>query len=461
MLGNWMRTFGLALLTTVAVACTPATQETGTSPPSSPELSTTSAPTSTTTTVADAQAGLILNLDDVEALAADDGIRLEISNEAGVVLGRLDRGHTKLEVDSSTRRLTVRYLTADGEPAGVIWEQRAEMPVTNIRQPWRDRGECAATLPDGSSAPVILVWQSGGASAEYVDQLDGANGAVTVVSPIWWRLAPDGTAMSSTDPGYVDAVHNRNVAIWPAVAGFDADTHHLVFSDPERRSALAQQISEEARTIGADGVNIDVEGYRSVDSEAFLAWVEELGSLVHEWEGVVSYDLVPRSDRWDVTPQDLAFWSIAPARAGLSRATDCTVLMAYDEHNRYRPPGPVASPGWVEEVLVHALRHTDPNQLVLGVPFYGRIWDPEDLERPTAVGIGELEGLIGEGEVTPDPSYGLDRVDLADGRFFWVETTAGLEHRLDLVADYGLAGWAAWRFGFDNPGIWELVGGGP
>jgi spore germination protein YaaH len=294
-----------------------------------------------------------------------------------------------------------------------------------------------------------------------VDQLDGANGAVTVVSPIWWRLAPDGTAVSSTEPGYVDAAHNRNVAIWPAVAGFDADTHHLVFSDPERRSALAQQISAEARTIGADGVNIDVEGYRSVDSEAFLAWVEELAGLVHEWKGVVSHDLVPRSDRWDVAPQDLAFWSNAPLRADLSRATDCTVLMAYDEHNRYRPPGPVASPSWVEEVLVHALRHTDPNQLVLGVPFYGRIWDPEDLERPTAVGIGDIEGLIGEGEVTHDPSYGLDRVDLADGRFFWAETTAGLEHRLDLVTENGLAGWAAWRFGFDSPGIWELVNGRP
>lgn len=459
MLGDRMRIFALALAM-LAAACTTPGRQPGTSPASSPRAPITSAPTSTTTTTLPdtTPTHLSLLLNEVEALAVDHGVRLEITDQAGVVLGWLDRDDPELDVDPATERLTVRYLTPDGEPTGVVWDQEPEMPVTTIRQPWRGQGNCGVTLPDGSSAPVALVWQSGGDSAEYVDQLDGADGGVTVVSPIWWRMAADGTVVSWADPGYVDAAHDRNVAIWPAVAGFDADTHHLAFSDPQRRTALAHEISEAARTIGADGVNIDIEGFRTEDSMAFLAWVEELAALVHEWGGVVSYDLVPRSDRWDVTPEDLAFWSTAPLRTELSRATDCTVLMAYDEHNRYRPLGPVASPGWVEEVLVHALRHTDPNQLVLGVPFYGRIWDPEDLERPTTLGIGDLERLGAEGEVTPDSSYGLDRVDLADGRFFWAETTAGLEHRFDLVAEYGLAGWAAWRFGFDHPGIWDLVG---
>lgn len=452
-----MRIFEFVLVLTIAAACTSAIQEPATTT-SSLETTTTSPPTNDSTTVPDVPAPLSLILDRREALAADDGIALEVSNEEEVVLGWLDRDHPELEIDSSTRKLTIRYLTANGDPAGLMWEQEPEMPVTTIRQPWRGEGECVVTLPDGSSAPVVLVWQSGGDSATYLEQLDGAEGLVTVVSPIWWRIAADGTTVSSTDSGYVEAVHDRNAAVWPAVAGFDADTHHLVFSDPERRSELAREISEEARRTGADGVNIDIEGYRAEDSGAFLAWVEELAALVRDWGGVISYDLVPRSDSWDVRPDDLAFWSTAPLRTELSRATDCTVLMAYDEHNRYRPAGPVASPRWVEEVLIHALRHTDPNQLVLGVPFYGRVWDPEDLQRPTAVGIGDLERLIEEGDVTFDPRYGLDRVDLADGRFLWAETSAGLGHRLDLVADYGLAGWAAWRFGFDGPAIWELVG---
>lgn len=41
------------------------------------------------------------------------------------------------------------------------------------------------------------------------------------------------------------------------------------------------------------------------------------------------------------------------------------------------------------------------------------------------MGIGDLEQLMGDGEVSFDPAYGLDRVELTDGRFFWAETAAG------------------------------------
>jgi len=447
-----MRAFRPALAFTIAsVACAPMAEAPTTTPPPS-STSTTSTPATTQAT-----ADVTLVLDEAEALAVDRGIRLEISNEVGEVLGWLDRDHPELDVDPSIPGLHIRYLSAGGQPGGVAWYQELDTPLTTVRQPWRGRGECKVRLPDGSSAPVILVWQSGGSTATYTYQVDGADGMVTVVSPVWWRMGADGSVRSTTDADYVAAVHERNVAIWPAVAGFDADTHRLVFSDRQRRSSLAAEISEEARRIGADGVNIDIEGYRVEDSEGFLAWVEELAALVHDWGGVVSHDLIPRSDTWEVGPEELSFWSTAPPRTELSRATDCTVLMAYDQHNRYRPAGPVASPGWVEEVLVHALRHTDAANLVLGVPFYGLVWDPADLEHPEVTGISDLGKLMGDGEVSFDGSYGLDRVDLPDGRFFWAETTAGLEHRFDLVTEYRLAGWAAWRFGFDNPGIWELV----
>jgi spore germination protein YaaH len=453
-----MRTFGLTLLSTaLVIACTPNVSEPAGIIPSSVTPPTTTAVDVGTTTTANSALPIELIIDEVEALAVDGGIRLEVRDDTGRFLGWLERDHPQLVVGPSTRRVTVRYHTAEGRPTDVVWEQSTELPMTTIAQPWRGQGECAATLPDGSSAPVALVWQSGGNSTDYIEQLDRADGVVNVVSPVWWRMAADGHLAGSADPGYVDAVRDRNVAIWPAVAGFDADVHHAVFSDPDRRSALAQQLSNEAERIGADGVNIDIEGYRAGDAQAFLVWVEELADLVRDWGGVVSLDLVPRSDTWDVGPEDLSFWSNAPLRTELAAATDCTILMAYDQHNRYRPAGPVAAPPWVEEVLGYALRHVDPAQLVLGVPFYGRIWDPAELGRPTAVGIGELSELLDEGEIGFDPAYGIDRIDMADGRFFWAETPRGLEHRFELMEDYGLAGWAAWRFGFDSPEVWDVV----
>jgi hypothetical protein len=93
------------------------------------------------------------------------------------------------------------------------------------------------------------------------------------------------------------------------------------------------------------------------------------------------------------------------------------------------------------------------------MPLYALLWDPADLESPRAVGLDDIDGLVSGGTASFDATHGLDRVELEDGRFLWAEGTAGLEHRLDLVDEYGLAGWAAWRFGFDHPGIWELIAG--
>lgn len=453
-----MRSLWPAVVLVVA-ACAPTTTTPGTVSTAPPEPSSTSTATvttfTTTTTIPEPDGKLVLS--DEEAVAVAGGVRLEVRDGSGRVLGWLDRDQRELAVDSSTARVTLRYPGGARAPGGVSWEQETDTPVTVIRQPWRGDGECAARLPDGSTAPVAMVWQSGGDTSTYLEQLERAGDVVNVVSPIWWRMRADGSVASLADAGYVSAVHERNVALWPAVAGFDADAHHVVFSSPQRRSELAKQLSDEARRIGADGFNIDLEGYRVEDSDGFLAWVEELADLVHGWGGTVSYDLVPRSDTWDVTPEDLEFWSTAPQRTALSRVTDCTILMAYDEHNRYRPAGPVASPSWVEEVLTYELRHADPAELVLGVPFYARIWDPAELDSPTAVGIGELDSLIDQGDVFRDPATGLDRVVLPDGRFFWAETPEGLGHRFDLVDEYGLAGWAAWRFGFDSPDVWDLI----
>ena len=139
----------------------------------------------------------------------------------------------------------------DGADSEVSWSQTvsAESPV--LVQPWRTtERRCELADPDDR---VAVIWQSLGDRASYRAQLDAAPDLVTVVSPIWWFVQADGTISDRTDPGYVEDVHERGRAIWPAVAGLDADANHVAFSDPARRLALAQQLSERANAIGADG----------------------------------------------------------------------------------------------------------------------------------------------------------------------------------------------------------------
>ena len=258
------------------------------------------------------------------------------------------------------------------------------------------------------------------------------------------------------DSSFIASVHARGLEAWPAIASLDADRIALAMADP---AGLAADISAAAAAAGADGVNIDLEGFRFEDAEAVVTFAAELTRLVHEWGGVTSLDITPRTDSWDITSIDFdaEFWSQAPPRRELAEAVDYLILMAYDEHNRHRPAGPVASPHWVEDVTRYLLRYTDSHRLILGVPFYGRQWGPNLFDAPRARGIGSLTASESSGVRSYDARFGLDRVDFGNGTYLWSETPQGLAHRVALKDELGLAGLAAWRLGFDSQSIWPVI----
>ncbi|MEE8330493.1 MAG: glycosyl hydrolase family 18 protein [Acidimicrobiia bacterium] len=342
--------------------------------------------------------------------------------------------------------LTITY--ASGETTDVSWSQVVTGPTITLRQPWR--GSVSPTAGD-----IVLAWQSTGSSAEYLSQIDAAPG-LTVTSPIWWRLDAAGDIAGSGDAAFVQSAHGRGVDVWPGIASLDADNIHAAMADPE---GMAAQVASLAAATGADGVNIDLEGFQHEDAAAVTAFAAELTRLVHGWGGLVSLDITPRTDTWEITAIDFdaGFWSGAPQRRRLAVAVDYLILMAYDEYNAHRPTGPVASPHWVEDTTRYLLRYTDSDRLILGVPFYGRLWGPDLFDRPRAIGIGSLTASESRDARSFDERFGLERVDVADGTYLWSETPEGLGHRVKLRDELGLAGIAAWRLGFDSPAIWPVI----
>jgi len=161
-------------------------------------------------------------------------------------------------------------------------------------------------------------------------------------------------------------------------------------------------------------------------------------------------------------------WSLIYDRRALSESADYVMVMAYDEHWGTSPvAGSVASLPWVERGLQGVLQEIPADKLLLGIPFYTRLW--------------EIEYLEGGGEKVSSRAYGMERirsilkeegaaVDFCEesgqnvavfqkgSKYYkvWLEDLTSLESRLSLVDKYGLAGVAAWRRGFESDEIWEL-----
>src|SRR5690606_6971692 len=71
-------------------------------------------------------------------------------------------------------------------------------------------------------------------------------------------------------------------------------------------------------------------------------------------------------------------WSGGFDYGEIARHVDQMMLMTYDEHWRGGEPGPVASIGWVERVVLYAISAgVPPEKIVLGIPAYGYDWPPD------------------------------------------------------------------------------------
>lgn len=314
--------------------------------------------------------------------------------------------------------------------------------------------------PDGR---LLIAWLHDGTSADYRAQVAAMTG-VSVVSPTWWRLdrRDPGALTDSADPAFVAWAHGRGLAVWPLLGNrIDPDLSDAVLRDPARRARLVASTVEALKRAGADGVNVDFENLHDATAPLLTAFVAELRAALAG--PVVSVDVTAMTDSWA-----LGNWSTAYDRPGLAAAADYVVLMAYDQHNRLRPGGPVAGLDWVQDALVFLLRSVPPPKVVLGVPLYARDW----VDDPTELGVVGLDATLGmaqmaqrlaavDAHATFDARAGQRLFTYVDpegrGHRVWLEDADSLAAKARLVADHGLAGAAAWRAGFETPDAWPAL----
>jgi spore germination protein YaaH len=210
-----------------------------------------------------------------------------------------------------------------------------------------------------------------------------------------------------------------------------------------------------------DGINIDFENMHFHDRDLLTQFMRELTPLAHEQGLTVSIDVTMISNSLN--------WSRIYDRPALAEIVDYVALMAYDEHWANSPvAGPVASLPWVERGLQAVLQEVPAEKLLLGMPFYARIWKEEMLEggdvevSANAYSMARVQETLKEKKaaVSWDERAKQNYAEYREGDILyrvWVEDAESIRQRVELVHKYNLAGVASWRRGFEKPEIWQII----
>lgn len=290
----------------------------------------------------------------------------------------------------------------------------------------------------------------------------GAMPGVNVVSPTWFRLGEEpGEVENHADPRYVRWAHSRGYKVWALFSNsFELERTRAVLRDSDLRDKVISQILVYAGMYSLDGINLDFENVYQDDGPYLTQFVRELTPLLHEMGLTVSIDVTVKS----MSPT----WSLCYERKRLAEVVDYVMLMAYDQYGAgSKVAGPNASIPWTKTCIEVTLQEVPAEKLVLGVPFYMRLWK-ETKEAGVvkvtqrALGMEQVKEWASSEGVLPvyQPETCLEYAEKSVGQDtyrVWLEDAESMARRLELAGTYRLAGIAAWRRGFEDAGTWKVI----
>ncbi len=234
---------------------------------------------------------------------------------------------------------------------------------------------------------------------------------------------------------------------------------HLVISAPANKAlmyfclnrdklARAELITDILRISSRfDGVQIDFEVMRAEEGSAYLAFLSEIKRKLPK-NKILSVALPART----------AVMKDAFPYTSMAAIADRVIIMAYDEHYRTGPPGPVASIQWCKRVSQFSKSNIPSRKLIMGIPLYGRLWQKEvvakTLKYPDTLILWKEHKPPVRRELGEIPYFEITRT--VNGIAYF-EDKRSLTEKLALYKKQGITGVGFWRIGQGPSALWTVL----
>ena len=294
---------------------------------------------------------------------------------------------------------------------------------------------------------------------------------INVISPTWFYLNDNsGNLADLASQNYVSYCHDHDIEVWGLVSNLenkDVDSSY-VLTHTSTRQNLVNQIVANAIKYELDGINLDFESLNGKEvGDAYIQFVRELSIKCGNNGLVLSIDnYVPSAYT--------SFYN----RSEQAKFADYVIIMGYDEHYAGSEEGSVSSLGWVKEGVENTLKEVPASQVILGMPFYTRLWEltPPAAEEnaevtdtettydiiSTVYAMKNQDTLLKNFEATPEwlADSGQNYAEWQyEGKIYkiWLEDSSSAEARLNVMKEKNLAGASFWKLGLESEDIWNTV----
>ncbi len=241
--------------------------------------------------------------------------------------------------------------------------------------------------------------------------------------------APPGTRVHCV----VSAPFNKSLMYW------------CLRKDSETRDSLLEDVIFVSTDY--DGVQIDFESIRPEEAEAYTAFLQDLRRRLPKRK-LLSVALPARvKEMHDGYPYK-----------AIGEIVDRVLIMAYDEHWSSGSPGEIASTAWCQKVGAFAQQQIPSDKLVMGIPLYGRVWQPKRIARalkyPETLELWKQVHSTVKRKRDGTPHFSFE--ETVEGVVYY-EDMISLDSKLDAYKTMGIQSVGFWRLGQGPAALWKHI----
>jgi spore germination protein YaaH len=238
---------------------------------------------------------------------------------------------------------------------------------------------------------------------------------------------------------------------------FSGKLGSTILNNPEVKNTLINDILNTVKTKNYKGVNIDFEMLDSNDRNAYTAFIKEVSEKLHK-DGYMVTVAVPAK----TVDSAKAYWTYAYDYKQLGAYADQIILMTYDEHWQTGTPGPVASAGWVQQVVNYAASVIPKNKIILGLGTYGYDWklsggSAKSYSIQGAYNTAANNSAEIQWDDTAKVPYFMYTDSTGAERIVYFEDSTSISYKLNIVNNSNLGGVAIWRLGLEDQKYWTTI----
>ncbi|MEE8336396.1 MAG: glycosyl hydrolase family 18 protein [Candidatus Neomarinimicrobiota bacterium] len=260
----------------------------------------------------------------------------------------------------------------------------------------------------------------------------------------------------------INKAHENGVKVVLTVSLFSNDNLTTLLSNSDNRTRLINNLLEQVKNAGADGVNVDFELMPASQKTNMVTFISSLTKVFHDSlsgsEVTLAMPAVDWSAAWDYNQ--------------LAAVSDGLFIMGYDYHWKgSSTTGPVAPLSGGTYNITNTINDyltitgSQAEKLILGNPYYGYEWPVNSSDAGTNV-TGEGSAVLFNTAESRALSYGKRWHAESQtpwyyytGRQGWYDDSTSLSLKYDFAIEKDLGGVGMWALGYDQgyTDLWEAL----